>query len=238
MRKLYQCLSGVASLYANKIRVKDYKELRKQLKHRFSTTEESTTARRLLRNIRQREDESLVDFSQRVYFLADDAFKDESRKTLEKNAAEYFLLGCKDKQAALKAMEQRPTTVPKALKFVKQAQAATSAIYGAKAEYKHRQVSFHDDDPVVRRCTGSENDLKQLKGKLSKKVEPSNLGGTASAKSAGTPPPTPPRSNSPENVQCYGCKGFGHYRRDCPNKSGSDRSSSPTARANVKPLKA
>jgi hypothetical protein len=125
LRNLYQCLTGNASLYANKITVSGYQDLRKQLKRRFSKKEEASTARRTLRSVRQKEDETLEEFSQRVYFLADDAYGGESKKSLERNATEYFLLGCKDKPAALKAMEHKPNTIPKALKYIKQAQTIT-----------------------------------------------------------------------------------------------------------------
>jgi hypothetical protein len=48
LRNLYKCVTGNAALYANKIKVSDNKDLRKQLK-----TVEASTARRSLRSIRE-----------------------------------------------------------------------------------------------------------------------------------------------------------------------------------------
>ena len=137
LRRLYQCLSGQASLYANRLRCKSYRSLKKELSLRFSKKEEAFTARRQLRSVRQRELETLEEFSQRVYELADDAYHGESKKSIERNAAEHFLSGARDKRAAEKAMEGKPNSLRKALKAMKQAQATTMAIYGtARPEFK------------------------------------------------------------------------------------------------------
>lgn len=223
LRKLYQCLTGVASLYANKMNVTGYKDLRSLLKRRFSKKEEASTARRMLRSIRQKEDESLEEFSQRVYFLADDAYPSESRKSLERNATEHFLLGCKDKVAALRAMEQKPSNIPKALKYIRQAQATSRAIFGSsKPEFRQRQATLIETEgcPTVRsvshdqfekRFSDMEKEVSELRNRLARRPEAAKLG---------TPPPTPPRSRSPsDNAQCFLCKGYGHLKINCPMRT-------------------
>ena len=147
LSNLYRCLTGAASLYANRLNCTTYKALRKELKNRFSKAEEPTTARKKLKQIKQNEGETLEEFSQRVYFICLDAFKYDPLQTLEANAAEYFLEGCREKAAALKAMDAKPQSLHKALKLVKEAKASIEAIFGNQAAtLKVRQLGLNESE--------------------------------------------------------------------------------------------
>lgn len=73
---------------------------------------------------------------------------------------ETFLRGCRDKEAAMKAMDREPTTLQKAVRYVKTAIANHRALYGSRGTsgataYSQRQVSIpsregsptHDSSP-------------------------------------------------------------------------------------------
>ena len=100
------------------------------MKRRFSKKPEPVTARRQLQYVRQQENESLEDFSHTVYVLALDGYEKCEDDALEDIATEAFLRGCKEKEAAIKAMEKNPVTLSKAIKFVKTSLANQKAILG------------------------------------------------------------------------------------------------------------
>lgn len=217
MRRIHSCLSGAASVYANRLDCTSYKQLRKELKQRYSTLEEPALARRQLRSIRQREDESLADFSQRVFLMSMDAYKGDSRKSIEKSAVEHFLQGCKDKSSALKAMSLKPRNIRHALQDMKEMQANISAIYGSSREYRQRHVSFQEGEDVK---SGPKLDeiaeLKKSIADLQKQVHESRS--LSPRRRWNTPPGTPPRS--PER-RCFNCQALGHFARECPDRKTS-----------------
>jgi hypothetical protein len=146
--RLLDCLGDVALEYARKVNQNgDFKELKRQLKQRFSRKEVPILARRQLPFTRQLENENVEEFSQRVYFLALDGYESCEGNMIEEIAIETFLRGCRDKEAAMKAMDREPTTLQKAVKYVKTAIANHRALYGTRGSskvvfYSQRHVSF------------------------------------------------------------------------------------------------
>ena len=89
----------------------------------------------------------MEDFSHTVYVLALDGYGKCEDDALEDIATEAFLRGCKEKEAAIKAMEKNPVTLSKAIKFVKTSLANQKAIFGSeKTSLAQRQVTFSDTE--------------------------------------------------------------------------------------------
>ena len=146
--RLLDCLSDVALEYARRINQNgDYKDLKRQLKQRFSRKEVPVLARRQLPFTKQYENEGVEEFAQRVYFLALDGYESCEGNMLEEIATETFLRGCRDKEAAMKAMDREPATLQKAVKYVRTAIANHRAVYGSRGNTRpvtlaHRQASI------------------------------------------------------------------------------------------------
>jgi hypothetical protein len=126
----------------------------------------------------------LEDFSHTVYVLALDGYEKCEDDALEDIATEAFLRGCKEKEAAIKAMEKNPVTLSKAIKFVKTSLANQKAIFGStKNILVQRQVTFSDTEGTnskekenshMQRQTCLEQEIKTLSslvGKLSSSIE-------------------------------------------------------------------
>lgn len=159
--RLLECLGDVALEYARKVNKNgDYKDLKRHLKQRISRKELPILARRKLPFTKQLENENVEDFAQRVYFLALDGYENCEGNMIEEISMETFLRGCRDKEAAMKAMDREPTTLQKAVRYVKTAIANHRALYGSRGTsgataYSQRQVSFpsregsptHDSSP-------------------------------------------------------------------------------------------
>jgi hypothetical protein len=44
--------------------------------------------------------------------------------------------------------------------------------------------------------------------------------------------PNPGRGRNMENIQCYGCDAYGHYKRDCPHRPSSNSRPMPSQAGN------
>ena len=175
-------------------------------------------------------DESLEDFADKSYNLAQDGYPDASEDTIEIVAVEAFLKGCIDKSAALFAMNQNPTSIYTALDMV------TAAMHNQRLlGNKHgevRRVSFEDeleaDKPKVRAIQPdhSAREISDLKAEMSSlKKDFSEVlqllrGARQSNRSRS---PSPARSRRP--LRCFKCNESGHLLRDYPYSS-RDRSPS------------
>jgi hypothetical protein len=76
--------------------------------------------------VRQQEHERLEDFAHKVYVLGLGGYEQCEDGALEDIATEAFLRGCKEKEAAIKAV-----TLSKAIQFVKTSLANQKAIFGS-----------------------------------------------------------------------------------------------------------
>lgn len=147
---------------------RDYHLLVEALERRYGQTEMPTAIRRELNCLRQTEEEILEDFADRVLTRTYDGFPASGESEVQSLALDYFLRGCKDRAAALVAMNRDPVDLPSALQFVK------SAIQNTKAmnvqRYSGRQVTFETgpestswaESPV--RQVKSPDPLKHMEG--------------------------------------------------------------------------
>ena len=114
VNKLLDCLGDVALEYAHRLEIfTDYDRLLKELGRRFGRKETAAESRKDLFGILQTEDESIEDWSQRVHFLAINAFPGAESSTIHQMATETFLRGCKERKAAELAMQKDPVTIYK-----------------------------------------------------------------------------------------------------------------------------
>ena len=103
----------------------------------------ASLARKQLHSTRQREDESLEEFSQRVHFLAMDGWPEAGEITQQQIAVENFLIGCRDKRAAEVIMEREPQTIYEAQVMVKSNINNHRALFGSRSS--SQRVAFVDE---------------------------------------------------------------------------------------------
>lgn len=146
-----------------------------------------------------------------MHFLAMEGLSEANDSTVDQMAVETFLRGCKDKEAAHLAMENNPNIIYKALKYVKAAVNNRKALFGSRANYHTRSVSFQDefvgpttDEASIRTLQESKRDSSEkLEGLITKLIGLMEQRDRPKSRS-----PTPP--SSPQRRRCYLCKGYGH----------------------------
>jgi hypothetical protein len=148
--RLQDCLSDLALEYARRVNQNgDYKDLKRHLKRRFSIKEVPPLACRQLLFTKQHEKGSVDKFAQRVYFLVLDGYESCEGNVLDEIATDIFLRGCRDKEAAIKAMDREPLTLQKAVKYVRTAIANQHALYRSKDCHICSTPSFSRKQGVV-----------------------------------------------------------------------------------------
>jgi hypothetical protein len=236
--KLLDCLKDKALEYSKELDAKTFKKLKKKLNKRFSRREEPVAARRQLLFIRQKDDKKLVDFADRVQSMVSDGHPGAREKTLHRLSAEVFLKGCREKDAAQKAMDKEPKDTQKALKYVKRAVNNRTALFGTKSVHATRQVTFADDDRSpseseeygVRTMQVAKSGFRNFQSKPST----TNTDGVSllaaaladllkdaekrSRQQSPSPAASPQRK---EGLQCFGCQEYGHIRKNCPSPTAS-----------------
>lgn len=153
----------------------DYHTLRKYLKKRFRTKEAPFVARRQLPFLKQQEHETMEYFFQRVYSLTLEAYEKCEGNIIEEMSVETFIGGCKEKCAAIHAMDMESRTIHRALPFVKTALANDNALLsGRSSAYYHRQVIFQDKAHKTTAVESSDKLQNQIDS-LTKAIEPLNV---------------------------------------------------------------
>lgn len=149
MCRFLDCLTEVALEYARRSHITNYEDLRKYMKRRFSKKEEASAARAQLQYVRQKDNETIEEFAERVQFLTMDGYYRSNDDIIDQIGTEAFLRGCQEKEAARIVIEKTPRSINEALKWVKSSLARQRAIYGTRRAYSpkpysQRQVTFSD----------------------------------------------------------------------------------------------
>jgi hypothetical protein len=215
----------------------DYKRIKKKLTTRFSHVDAPSSARRKLLYARQKEDESMVDFADRIETLVKTGHPKANRQTTNEIETETFLKSCKNKEAARIVMDKEPKNIEKAVKEMKKAIDNHRALFGTRSPHMSRQVTFSGmknvdtDDYQVRSMTvngrqggGSRNGTPErsvspaaTQADIAKLTSSMNLMFTKLS-DVGRRRQTP----SPQRLlkmQCFSCREYGHLAKDCPNRS-------------------
>ena len=146
----------------------NYRVLVGDLKQRFSKRERPLTARNLLANLCQKEDEKLEDFSDRTIEAVRDSYPQAPDEVINDMAVTYFLTRSLDKSAASKAMDKDPVTLAEAVDEMKSAICKKEAVYQTNGHdskgtgqvrllnydsdnYDTKVVRWEDEKPEVKR---------------------------------------------------------------------------------------
>jgi hypothetical protein len=250
--RLLDCLKDKALEYAKELKGSDFKRFKRKLHTRYSHEEEPSSARRKLQYTRQKEDEPLVDFCDRVEKLVRAGHPKANRQTIREMEVEAFLKNCKDKEAAKIVMDKEPKSIAKAVKEMKKTINNRRALFGTRSPHTARQVTF---SPKVRSDSDQEYEVRTMKmgdsisdrsssgstgnytitSELSKITDmlPAQIEQAISKaferRERRTPSPSPERL---QKMKCFKCREYGHMARDCPKKSpqngGQERSRMPS----------
>ena len=140
--RLCNALRDKAAEYYSRLPERDvetYEKLKAKLEERYANEELPAIQRRTLRHMRQKEDESLQEYADRVLDTASEAFANRE-DMIDLMAVEAFLAGISNREVAFPVMNMTPQTLEKALAHTKMVQ--TNLDGGARKKSQVRAVQF------------------------------------------------------------------------------------------------
>ena len=186
-----------------------FRRIIKKLEARFGVKELTETSKVKFQQASQRPDESLEDWADRVMTLATPAFVDLPEDHLKQEAITKFSQGCCDKDAGKHACFEHPSTMEEALNLVKHHQYISQAVDGKQSK-KGNDVSVNavqstSEDRIEQLIASA---LEEFANKLQVSQQPSHqLSINRTQQSAD--------EKWKSSVQCFFCKNFGHFKREC-----------------------
>ena len=204
-------------------------EVFKKFRARFGLTELPQSLRNEFQQLRQKSDESIDDWADRVQAMGADAFVGMAETFINEETVRRFCQGLHDKEAATLVGSRLPRTLSDAIQAVKEYACNLKAVYGAAK--KVRTVSFENTEPVIRKVEREEvqemvkkeiADFKKIFTDFAKQFFSTS---TSSNRNTFRSPPRPStpdrRQNSPQRVPsspkvvCFTCRKEGHFSKDC-----------------------
>ena len=178
-----------------------FRKIIKKLEARFGVKELTETSKVKFQQASQRPEESLEDWADRVMTLATPAFVDLPEDHLKPEAIAKFSQGCCDKDAGKHACFEHPSTMEEALNLVKHHQYISQAVDGKQSK-KVNDVSVNavqstSEDRIEQLVASA---LKEFASKLQVSPQPYQQSADEKWKSS---------------VQCFFCKNFGHFKKEC-----------------------
>jgi hypothetical protein len=227
---LTSCLTDNAIDYVSSLPhqiLNNYDLMMDNLKRRFRGTERPEIIRKDIQDMKQRVDESLEDFADRIQKAALLAFQGADPQFSDLLGAEYFIRGVKDRNAAYETVKANPQTVQEALTLMKNTAALMKSVYGRSHSHL-RQVTFVDDPPHILQASTSVKSFtprspgRSIGIQWSPPQTPTRFKNQASSPGS---PRSPRRRSRPLHNLCFHCNEPGHFKADCPRLKNSPKGS-------------
>ena len=156
LQQLKSCLSGNAVKFVRTLSERctsSYRRLCSRLRDRFAGTERPEVLRNMIPDLKQRVDESVEEFADRIQTQTNLAFPECPQEYVDWSAKNGFIRGARDRPAVLEAIKTNPQTMRQLISAMKDHTALVKVIMGKSSYPATRQVSFIGEEPMVRQTS-------------------------------------------------------------------------------------
>jgi len=218
---LLHCLTGKAlDFCARHLRANpdlSFKELVKKMEGRFGEML-ADSAQAMFFSAKQRKDESLEDWSDRIQSLATEAFADLPEKYANQQTVDRFCQGLFDAEAGHSTFMQKFPTMELAMNDIRLYQYSKSDITG-KPKHQHSGAVDYDDSIAqaytVQATSEGQMSLTDLNSKVKDLTDKMDMLLKAQDKNRNQRPRGFRRS---KGSGCFSCGDLDHFAKNCPKK--------------------
>ena len=191
----------------------NWETLKNDLTARFSSITDSNHAHALLRQIKQKSNEPVTLYGERLYNLATEAYsninvQDEgSRIIIQRQLIDYFIDGLNNDGIKFKIMRESPRTLEEAIRTAMGEQNLRKrfALRNSKSNSETPMEVDHARKPRCRHCNRTNHRSEDCRVKQINEIEKHNSNGYRTINSQ--------INNNPR--RCYYCGSYEHIRRNC-----------------------
>lgn len=243
-----QTLQGSAGDFlARKIRANPgltWDEIKRIMTDQYSDLADAQLALRQLRKMKQKNDENVQNFAERLIVLADDAYpgEDIDEDYIQQQLVETFTDGVKEGSIARKLLRQRPETLNAAVEIATQEQQTTRAYELRRQETPMEvdaigQIEKALEKRVDELASKVDNALSLLVAAVQQPAQvqqPPQAQSTSNRRQNSGSNPRRQRNNTNVNYEftetgrpiCYFCKRIGHIQSRCRSKNSQQNQNS------------
>ena len=218
---------------------RNYAKIVDKLELRFGVEKQRELHQAHLHNRRQQENKSVQALAADIRSTSSLAYQDLSPDTQERFAVQHFIDAIKDQDDRLRLRRDKPKTMDEALTLACELEAfrlLDGDWRGSSSKVRSVDEVRREPDLIRAQLDMLRSDIQMQQQRqetqqvaLQQLVQQiQQLSQTMTMNTSGSP--NAPRYPN-RNGQCWNCKEFGHYRRNCPTRKSQDRVSADSGNA-------
>ena len=226
LQQLKGCLTGKAINFVRTLpprTCRSYRLLTARLQERFAGIERADVLRRDLQDIKQRIDEPIDEFADRVQTQVSLAYRGFPLDIINTSSTEIFLRGAKDRQSAYETAKGHPANIQQALSNVKNHSSLLKSIMGRSSLPSSRHVSFLEENVSTRQASTEIRRPLTPPPQLMTTAVQTERSPLSTRDQLRSPPRSPQRRSRPNHDRCFNCDEYGHFRAECPKLQDSPK---------------